>query len=189
LAQQYLKDPDSVDATIARSVLDVAARFGDDALFQQYLEKLQRVRSPEQYYNIGGALTHFTDPAIVQQVLQLSVSEKVRNQDAAGLIAGFFVNPENQKVAWDWVKAHWSEVEKKTTMASGAGIVFATRNFCSTEMRDDVQNFFGEHKVPAAERALKQSYEDISTCAKSRARLQTELATWLQQHGTAKASN
>jgi len=189
LAQQYLRDPNSVDATIARNVLVVAARFGDQALFGQYLEALQRLPSPEQYYNVAGALTHFRDPALVQQVLELSVSEKVRNQDAAGLIAGFLVNPDNQKVAWDWVKAHWPEVEKKTTTASGAGIVNATRGFCSTEMRDDVQNFFGEHKVAASERTLKQSYEDITTCAKSRQRMQTELAAWLQQHGTAKAGN
>jgi hypothetical protein len=48
-------------------------------------------------------------------------------------------------------------------------------------MRDDVQSFFGDHKVPAAERTLKQSFEDINTCSKTRERLQTELAAWLQQ--------
>ena len=74
-------------------------------------------------------------------------------------------------------------VEKKTTMSSGPEIVSATRHFCSAEMRDDVQSFFGEHKVSAAERALKQSFEDISTCAKTRTRLETELGGWLQQHG------
>jgi aminopeptidase N len=189
LAQQYLKNPNSVDATIARRVLDVAAAFGDEALFRQYMEALQRLRSPEQYYNVTGALSHFRDPAIVQQVLELSVSEKVRNQDAAALIAGFLVNHANQKVAWDWVKAHWPEVEKKTTVGSGAGIVNATRGFCSVEMRDDVQSFFAEHKVAASERVLKQSYEDISTCVKSRTRLESELGAWLQQHGTVKAGN
>jgi len=189
LAQQYLKDPNSVDATIARRVLNVAAHFGDEALFRQYLEALQRLHSPEQYYAVSGALTQFRDPAVVQQVLELSVSEKVRNQDAAGLIAGFFGNPDSQKVAWDWVKAHWPEVEKKTTVASGAGIVSATRGFCSAELRDDVQNFFAEHKVAASERALKQSYEDASTCIRLRPRLASELGAWLQQHGTAKASN
>jgi aminopeptidase N len=189
LAQQYLKDPGAVDPTIAKSVLDVAATFGDEPLFKQYMEALQRLRSPEQYYNVGGALSHFRDPTIVQQVLELSVSDKTRNQDAAALIAGLLVNPDNQKVAWDWVKAHWAEVEKKTTVASGAGIVNATRGFCSVEMRDDVQNFFAEHKVAATERVLKQSYEAISACAKSLPRLQSELGGWLQQHGMAKAGN
>src|SRR5262249_54716988 len=104
-----------------------------------------------------------------------------RNQDAAGLISRVMENADDQKVAWNWVKAHWADVEKKTTMSSGPEIVNATRRFCSVEMRDDVQSFFGNHKVPAAERTLKQSFEDINTCSKTRTRLQTELATWLQQ--------
>ena len=185
LAEQYLKDPNSVDATISKSVLAVAARYGNEALFEQYVSAMKRLHSPEQYYNVGAALAEFRDPRIVERVLELSVSNEVRNQDAPHLIAGLLSNADDQKVAWEWVKAHWPAVEKKTTMSSGPEIVGATRKFCSAEMRDDVQNFFGEHKVSAAERALKQSFEGISTCAKTRARLQTELGAWLQQHGAA----
>jgi hypothetical protein len=92
------------------------------------------------------------------------------------------INPENQKTAWDWVKAHWPAVEKKITMSSGTEIVGSTRRFCSAELNDDVQQFFSEHKVQSAERTLKQSHEDIEGCVKRRPRLQTELAQWLQQH-------
>jgi aminopeptidase N len=137
--------------------------------------------SPEQYYNVGRALAAFRDPKIVQQVLELGISEKVRNQDAAALISTVLSNADDQKVAWDWVKTHWPDVEKKITMSSGPEIVNATSSFCTNEMRDDVQNFFGDHKVPAAERTLKQSSENISACSKTRSRLQTELAAWLQQ--------
>jgi len=182
LAEQYLKDPDSVDPSIAKWVLEVAARYGNEALFQQYVDALGKMHSPEQYYNVGGALAAFRDPRIVQQVLELSVSDNVRNQDAAALIARVLKTVDNQKTAWDWIKAHWTDVAKKTTMSSGPEIVDATSNFCSVEMRDDVQNFFGDHKVPAAERTLKKSFEGISTCAKSRTRLESELSTWLQQH-------
>ncbi|HEY7404193.1 MAG TPA: ERAP1-like C-terminal domain-containing protein, partial [Candidatus Angelobacter sp.] len=181
LAERYLKNPDSVDASIANNVLKVAARYGDEALFEQYVSALGTMRSPEQYYNVGDALASFRDPKIVERVLELSVSEKVRNQDAAGLISRVVGNTDDQKVAWSWLKEHWADVAKKTTMSSGPEIVKATRHFCSVEMRDDVQSFFGDHKVPAAERTLKQSFEDINTCSKTRERLQTELAAWLQQ--------
>jgi len=181
LAEQYVKDPDSVDASIAKNVLIVAARYGNEALFEQYMAALGKMSSPEQYYNVGRALAAFRDPKIVQQVLELGISEKVRNQDAAALISTVLSNADDQKVAWDWVKTHWPDVEKKITMSSGPEIVNATSSFCTNEMRDDVQNFFGDHKVPAAERTLKQSSENISACSKTRSRLQTELAAWLQQ--------
>ena len=185
LAQQYLKDPNSVDASMAKDVLAVAARFGNEELFQQYVSAMGRMRSPEQFYNVGGALAEFRDPKIVEKVLELGVSDEIRNQDAAGLISRVLANSDNQKTAWEWVKAHWPAVEKKITMSSGTEIVGSTRKFCSAEMNDDVQQFFTEHKVPSAERALKQSREDIEGCVKRRPRLQTELAQWLQQHAGA----
>jgi aminopeptidase N/puromycin-sensitive aminopeptidase len=189
-AQQYLKDPNSVDASIAKDVLAVAAHFGNEELFQQYVNAMRRMQSPEQYYNVGGALAEFRDPKIVEKVLEIGVSDEVRNQDAAHLIAGELANTDNQKTAWDWVKAHWPAVEKKITMSSGPEIVNATRKFCSAEMNEDVQSFFTEHKVPSAERTLKQSQEDIDGCVKRRPRLQTELAEWLHQRaGESKAGS
>ena len=185
LAQQYLKDPNSVDASIAKDVLGVAARFGNEELFQQYVSAMGRMRAPEQFYNVGGALAEFRGPKIVAKVLELAVSDEVRNQDAAGLISRVLINADNQKVAWEWVKAHWPAVEKKITMSSGTEIVGSTRKFCSAELNDDVQQFFTEHKVPSSERALKQSHEDIEGCVKRRPRLQTELEQWLQQHAAA----
>ncbi|MBZ5490726.1 MAG: M1 family metallopeptidase [Acidobacteriia bacterium] len=185
LAQQYLKDPDSVDASIAKDVLGVAARSGNEELFQQYENAMGHMRSPEQFYNVGGALAEFRDPKIVEKVMELAVSDEVRNQDAAGLISRLLINPDNQKTAWEWVKAHWPAVEKKITMSSGGEIVGSTKSFCSAELNDDVQQFFTEHKVPSAERALKQSREDIEGCVKRRPRLQTELEQWLQQHAGA----
>jgi aminopeptidase N len=182
LAAQYLQAPDSVDPSIAKTVLQLAARFGDEALFRQYAAALEKLQSsPEQYYNVAGAFTEFRDPKVLDEVLELSVSEQVRSQDSAHLIASALANAANQKAAWEWVKEHWPAVEKKTTMSSGPEIVNATRNFCSTEMRDDVQGFFTAHKVPSAERTLKQSFEDATTCVKTRSRLQSELTAWLQK--------
>jgi aminopeptidase N len=189
LAEQYLKDPHSVDASVAKRLLAVAARYGNGELFEQYITAMPHMQSPEQYYNVGRALAEFREPKVVERVLELAVSDQVRSQDAARLIAEVLSNPDNQKIAWEWVKAHWTAVEKKTTMSSGAEIVDATRKFCSVEMRDDVQSFFADHKVPAAERTLKQSFEDISTCVKIRTRMQAELAFWLQQREGSRAGN
>jgi aminopeptidase N/puromycin-sensitive aminopeptidase len=167
---------------MARDVLAVAARNGNEALFEQYVSAMRKVHSPEQYYNLARALAEFRDPKIIDSVLKMATSDEVRNQDAAGLIAFALSNVTNQKIVWEWIKTNLPAVEKKTTMSSGPQIVNATRTFCSAEMRDDVQSFFTEHKVPSAERSLKQALEDIEACTRRRPRLQTELAEWLQQH-------
>lgn len=182
LARQYLENPGSVDASLARTVLEVAARFGDAALFDQYVAGMQRMQSPEQFYNVGRALAEFRDPQLVERTLQLAVSPDTRNQDAPHLIADVMSNPANQAVAWQWIKGHWSDVEKKITMSSGGEIIAATRSSCDAATRDEVQQFFADHKVPSAERTLHQAVERINSCISYRERQQGNLAGWLDQH-------
>ena len=179
LARQYLQSPNSVDPTLAGSVLQVAASAGDNALLDEYLNSMRHLTAPEQYYNVGEALTEFRGPALVDRVLQLAVSPESRNQDAPHLIAGVLSNPSNQAPAWEWIKSHWPEVEKKITMSSGGEIIYASGSFCDAGHRDDIQHFFTEHKVPSSERILKLTTERINSCIRYRDHQQTDLATWL----------
>ncbi|HEY6252827.1 MAG TPA: M1 family metallopeptidase [Candidatus Angelobacter sp.] len=179
LARQYLQAPNSVDPTLAGSILEVAASAGDSALLDEYLNSMRHLTAPEQYYNVGQALAEFRGAPQVERVLQLAVSPESRNQDAPHLISGVLGNPVNQVPAWQWIKSHWPEVEKKITMSSGGEIIFASSSFCDAEHRDDVQHFFTEHKVPSAERVLKQTVERINSCIRYRDHQQGDLATWL----------
>jgi aminopeptidase N len=188
LARQYLQDPNSIDPTLAQSILEIAARAGDSALLDEYLTGLRRMKSPEQYYNVSESLSEFRGTQLVERVLDLAVSPEVRTQDTARLISQVLANPANQTDAWQWVRSHWPEVEKKITMSSGADIVAAARHFCDATRRDEVQQFFSEHRVPSAERVLKQATERINACISYREKQQANLSTWLGQHASAAAT-
>ena len=190
LARQYLKDPDSLDASITSVVLKIAAEAGDSNLFDEYVTAARNARTPEQYYNIERALAKFLQPQLVERLLQISVSPEVRNQDAPGLIAASLGSAGSQSIAWEWIKAHWPDVEKKLTTQNGAAIVYAARSFCTADAREDVQHFFSEHKVASSDRTLRQSVERINSCISYRERQQSNLAVWLGQHAaTANAGN
>ncbi|HEY6304930.1 MAG TPA: M1 family metallopeptidase [Candidatus Angelobacter sp.] len=182
VSRQYLQNPSSVDASLARTTLEVAAHYGDAALFDEYLAALQHMQSPEQFYNVGYALVEFRDPQLVERTLQLAVSPYIRNQDAPHVIAGVLATPASQPVAWQWIKTHWPDVEKKITMSSGGDIIGAMRSSCDTATRDDVQQFFTQHKIPSAERTLRQTVERINACISYREQQQGNFAAWLGQH-------
>jgi aminopeptidase N len=182
VSRQYLQNPSAVDASLARNTLEVAAHFGDAALFDEYLAALQHMQSPEQFYNVGYALVEFRDPHLVERTLQLAVSPYIRNQDAPHVIAGLLGKPSSQAVAWQWIKTHWPDVEKKITMSSGGDIIGAMRSACDTATRDDVQQFFTEHKIPSAERTLRQTVERINACISYRHQQQGNFTAWLDQH-------
>lgn len=188
LAEQYLENPESVEPGLAHVALAVAAHNGNTGLFEHYLAAMHKARSPEQFYAIASSMTSFREPQLVRCWLQMTVSEETRNQDAAGRIADMLSQYEVHQIAWEWVKEHWPEVEKKITMSSGGGIVGATRTFCDAESRDDVQKFFTEHKVPSAERALRQVAESVNACISYRAHQQKNLISWLGQHGSSTAA-
>jgi hypothetical protein len=52
-------------------------------------------------------------------------------------------------------------------------------------MRDQVTDFYAAHKIAAAERTYRQSIERINNCVDLKAQQQSQLASWLGQHGSA----
>jgi aminopeptidase N len=186
-ARQYLDDPNSVDATLADKILKVAARNGNADLFDQYVAGLQRMKSPEQFYNVAQSLREFRDPQLVERMLQMAISPAIRNQDAMGLIARVLQRPANQSTAWAWVKSHWTEVEKKAASANILAVLDGAGSFCDPAARDDVQQFFTLHPT-GSDRPLKFELERINACISYRDHQQGELAGWLQQHAGSGAS-
>ncbi|HSA93135.1 MAG TPA: M1 family metallopeptidase [Terriglobales bacterium] len=179
LAEQYLADPKSVDATLAETVLSLAALDGDAALYQKYLAKMESDVEPEEHERYQDALTYFTGPALVRRSLEYAVSGRMRNQDSPGFIRDLLELRETQSVAWDFVKANWPRVEAALTIGNARDVVRAVSTFCEVPARHDAETFFAAHPVPAAERTLRQALENANNCINLRATQQQSLAAWL----------
>jgi aminopeptidase N/puromycin-sensitive aminopeptidase len=185
MAEQVLADPGSVDHQLAGAALTVAAANGDQAFYEKLMTALKNAKSPEEYYAYFFTLPQFRDPKLLERTLEFAVSPDVRSQDALQLISGVMDNEEGQKLAWDFVRQHWSEVEKAGGPFATAQIVGTTSNFCDAGLRDQVIEFYGTHKIAAAERAYRQSIERINNCIDLKSQQEPHLASWLGQHGTA----
>ena len=178
-----------VDHTLLLVAVPVAVRNGDSALYGAILGHLAQVKTPEDFYIYGTSLTLFSDPKVLTGTLMYSISPQMRAQDAPGAIGAVMNNPAGSQLAWDFVRQHWTEVEAKLSNYSVGGIVEATAVFCDAGKRDEVQKFFTEHQLPAAEHSLKQTLERIDLCIDVRAHQQTGLQDWLQQQKNIPASN
>ena len=185
IADKALADPSSVDRELASGALALAALNGDAAFYDRVMTALKNTKSPEDYYTYFFTLPQFTDPQLLQRTLEFSISPDVRSQDALQLVTGVLGNPAGEKLAWDFIRAHWPELEKAGGPFASAQIVGATSVFCDSAMRDQVTDFFAAHKVAAAERTYKQSIERINNCVDLKSQQEPQLASWLGQHGTA----
>jgi aminopeptidase N/puromycin-sensitive aminopeptidase len=102
-----------------------------------------------------------------------------------GLISAVMQNPTGTRVAWDFVRSHWTDIAKVGGGFTSGEVVGATSAICDAGMRDEVQDFFSTHKVPTAERTLKQSLERMDYCVDLKSRQAPQLASWLEHQGAA----
>jgi len=181
LALKYLDDPSSVPPTLASTVLNVAAAGGDTSLYERYLSQLPKLSDkPEEYYRLFNALASFRDPVLVQRTLQFAMSPAVRTQDTATLIAGLISQPWSRDAAWDFVKANWQKLTDSLGVFQGIPrIAGAVGAFCSREKEAEIEQFFKEHPVSAAERTLRQAFERIDACAALKDRQAGAASAWL----------
>jgi aminopeptidase N len=185
IADRALSDPNSVDHELAGSALPLAALNGGADFYEKVMAALKNTKSPEEYYNYFFTLARFGDPKLLQRSLDFAISPDVRSQDALQLVTSVLENPEGQEVGWDFIRQHWSDLEKAGGPFASAEVVHATSSFCDPALRDQVTDFFSAHKVPAAERAYKQSIERINNCIDLKTQQDPQLASWLGQHSTA----
>lgn len=185
LAGKALADPNSVDPELAGGAFALNALNGDADFYDKLMAVLKTQRTPQQYYTYLYTLTRFTDPKLLERTLDFAISPEVRSQDTMGVIASVLRNPAGQKLAWDFIRQSWPEIERAGGPFASAEVVAATSAFCDPTMRDQVEQFFTAHKVAAAERTYKQSIERINDCIDLKAKQQAQLASWLGRHGAA----
>jgi aminopeptidase N len=179
IAQKYLSDPASVDATLGQTALSIAARNGDADLFDKLQKVAETSTNPEFQEGALRLLAEFEDPALVQRSLDYAVSGKVRNQDAAIQFAIALQIPATRDLAWKYIQSHWEKVQAQLTTEMGAVLVGSTSGFCSVASRDEVKSFFSAHKVPASELPLKHALERIDGCIELRSLQEPNLKQWI----------
>jgi aminopeptidase N len=165
------------------SVLEVAAYGGDEALYSQYLSRLEQLGpQPEEYYRFFNALPYFDEPELVARTLEFAVSSRVRTQDTGTLLAGLLARPWSRQQAWRFVKERWTQLTDRLGTFQGIpAIVQATSNFCTADAAQDVKQFFAQHPVPSSERGIAQSIEKIAACAAVADRQSRPISKWLTE--------
>ena len=181
LAQRYIADPASLGASLAPTVLQVAAVSGDRALYDQYVAQLAKLSAqPEEYYRFFNALSWFRDPGLVKASLDLALTPAVRTQDTGTLLGGLISRPWSRETAWAFTKAQWQTLTSKLGTFQGIPtIVTSLGAMCSQALAADARQFFARNPVPASQRTLQQAIERIEACAAMDVRQSPALARWV----------
>jgi aminopeptidase N len=180
LVMRYLQKPESLDATMAETLVPIVAEDGDAALYDAFLAKRAAAKAPEDRDRFLLALGRFTDPALVKRTVDLAVSDAVRMQDAASLLAVALGGPAGRDRVWPLVRDRWSAVSAHIDPFVGlASVVSALGSFCDAGVAGEIEQFFKTHEVKGAERTVQQSLEQVKSCAALKASQGPKLTEWL----------
>ena len=161
--KKYLDAPESVDSAVAAVVLTAAARRNDPQLFAAFRARLAAPKTPEQKSLMLRALAEFTEPALLDAYLGMTLTDEIRAQDAWMPYAWLLSNPATRERSWAFVKANWKAISAKVGPRGGTRVVGAAGGLVSKQWKEEVGAFFRapENEIEMARKTLDQTLESI----------------------------
>jgi aminopeptidase N len=159
LMERLLEHPPSVDPSLASPALVATATLGDLALHDRLSERFRTTTNPQERERLEIALARFRDPEAFARTLAFSLSGDVRTQDAPYLLRQACANRDNGPVAWDFITAHWDEIESRFPANSLSRLVGGVRTLSDRALADAAEAFLAEHPIPQGELQVRQHVE------------------------------
>jgi puromycin-sensitive aminopeptidase len=179
----YLADRASLEPNLADPVVALAARAGDDALYERYRETALAARTPHERRRFLLNLASFRSPATLERTLAAVLTPEIPTQDVAFVLMRLLGNPPVRGAAWAFITRRWTKLRRRVPPLMLSRLVEATPALREARYAREVARFFRAHPLPEAARALRQSLEVFRLNAELRRRAAPGLARWLEQHG------
>ena len=181
--ERYLSDRASLDPNLASVVVGLAARDGDAALYERYLErKRSAATDPEEEQRFLLALAAFEIPALIQRTLEFALGTEVRSQDRTFLLAGLLGRRASRLAAWDFVRTHWEQLVKLMDPMLLQNLIRGLGQLTFEPVATQVRDFLAPRATEETRETIAQVTEHLAIDAAAVARLQPALSAALSQH-------
>ncbi|BFZ15413.1 hypothetical protein BsWGS_18452 [Bradybaena similaris] len=155
-------------ADLRSAVYNTVLYNGDKTSLDKIMKLYDEADMQEEKVRISRAMGSVQDSELIQRVLNFSLSDKVRSQDTVFVIAGTTGTVAGRELAWKFFRDNFKLLNDR--YEGGfllSRLVQSTSNhFVTEEKALEVEAFFKEHPVPAAERTVQQNIENIRLNAK-----------------------
>ncbi len=170
LAWKWLDDRKSVDPTVVGAVLGVAARYGDQKLFDRLHAEAKKVTDRSERGRILSALGGFADPKLVAQALALVLTDEFDLREGSGLSRGAMSDPRTRMIAYAFIKEHFDEISAKLPPAYRVYMAYFALPLCDDKYKPELEAFLKPRieKLDGGPRTLAQAMEGLSLCSASR---------------------
>lgn len=188
-----LAGKEKLNPTLRQTVYRICARHGTKETFDTLLDLYRNAKNQEEQVYILTSLGNFRDKTILKHASDFSLTSDVRAGNLMFFFRGANVNPWAREHMWNFVQEQWDELSTryKGNWFSLSGILEDVLGvFHSHGKANEIEQFFKEHPIRNAERAITKSLERIRSRAKWRARDYDAITQWLKSwNKTSQRSN
>jgi hypothetical protein len=184
MADREAEDPAALDPNLAPLFVYVAARFGDRARMDRYVELFQRRRdegaSPQVLQRILDSFVAFRPPELVQRTLRL-VDEQVIPQESIGAVLTSALRARHaQAQAWDYVREHCDALHA-VVGDTWIGRLVETTGYLPASERDNIVSFSNAKLRGVTDQSFARALERLDQTTEFRARTTPELVAWFKK--------
>ncbi len=180
LAEREANDPQSVDSNLAGPAIAIHAQFGDETVFQKYVDIYQQRKAngapPQTVNRYLNSFPSFRSPELVAQTLSL-LEEGIAPLEAWGPSLYTMLDLRHSRVAaWEFIKKNWLKIRE---VGLWAGDLIKSSGKIPYSMRDDYISFCEANVKGLADMGYAQGLENMDLLAEFQSRTKSDLASWL----------
>jgi hypothetical protein len=164
------------DPDVAAAAVDVVASHGNEGDFERFRTWAREAPTPQAQERYRSALARFRDPALMDRLLEATLTDEMRPQDVPFLLVMAQRNRELGSQAFRFVSAHWDELLAKIAQSNVIALPFGSRMLTEPADVEAVQAFYATHEISQNRLMLQQALERQRVYAGLRARVTDELA-------------
>jgi cytosol alanyl aminopeptidase len=170
LAWKWLDAHSAVAPEIARAVLSVASRNGDQKLFDRLHAEAKKTGDREERERFLSAMGRFIEPAMVAQALALVLTDEFELREALGLLQGAFSEPRTRELGFAFIKDHFDEITNKLPETYRPFMAFTFVSLCDDSRKPEIEAYFTPKiaKIEGGPRVMAQALELLSLCSAQR---------------------
>ena len=175
----YLADRRALEPNLTDAVVSLAARVGDEALYERYRAAVAAAETPQERRRFLLNLPSFRTKETLKRTLAAVLTPDIPTQDVAFVLIRLLGNPFARIDAWRFIQKRWSAIRRRVPPLMLSRLVDATPALREPRHAREVQSFFRKHPLPEAERALKQALEVFRLNDELRRREAKGVGRWL----------
>lgn len=185
---KWKADRNSVDPNIVPALISTLSYTGDRARFDEFLALSESAPTTQEKLRFLGALGNFREEGLYKEAIELTLSGKIRTQDAPFILAGIIGTEHAGEAAWDFMRDNWGKIVATYPDNAVPRMVSACSALDTPELQAEVVDFFAKNKVKEGDMAVAQMIERLSVNVGLREAETPKLTSYLEASAKALTS-